>query len=87
MQPIQCPRCGSEAFNNYGHLKDGQQRYICLVCERQFVVNTRTEPPQRPACPQCGKPMHVYMQYPDAVRFRCSEYPTCHGYAKIAKEN
>jgi transposase-like protein len=84
---IKCPQCGSEAYNQYGHLKNGKQRYICLVCNRQFVNDHANKPiDRRPLCPTCGRSMHVYMQHPDIVRFRCSQYPDCHGYAKIEKE-
>lgn len=86
METIMCPQCGSEAYNNYGHLKNGEQRYICLVCSRQFVNGkSKPAPTQRPGCPLCGKPMHIYMRYPNTIRFRCSAYPQCRGYAKIGK--
>ena len=44
MPAIQCPRCGSEAYNSYGHTKNGKQRYICLVCNRQFVNGGKRQP-------------------------------------------
>ena len=83
MATIQCPRCQSEAYYSYGHLRNGRQRYICLVCNRQF---TNAESPrdvlQRPECPLCGKKMHVYMRNGRRIRFRCSDYPQCRGYSK-----
>jgi hypothetical protein len=30
--------------------------------------------------------MHVYMHDANAIRFRCSTYPQCRGYAKISQE-
>jgi transposase-like protein len=89
MRPaIQCPRCGSDAFNNYGHARNGKQRFKCLMCDRQFVEGSRNrEKAPRPVCPQCGGPVHVYMRYPDAIRYRCSGYPRCRGYVKVDKES
>ena len=84
---IKCPQCGSEAFNHYGRLQNGKQRYICLVCSRQFVKGSVNKAfASRPDCPRCGRSMHVYRRHSDAIRFRCSQYPQCHGYAKTEKE-
>ena len=67
---IRCPQCSSEAVNKYGSVGGGKQRYICLVCERQFVVNPdKMQFKNRPDCPKCGKPMHAYMKGPDYIRF------------------
>lgn len=88
MQSIKCPRCGSEAYNNYGHTKNGKQRYICLMCNRQFIYSeTSVQAIQRPICKVCGRDMHVYMRGSGTIRFRCSGYPECREYAKEAKEN
>jgi transposase-like protein len=88
MLTIACPQCGSEAFNHYGHTKNGKQRYICLVCSRQFINEKAGNPArQRPLCSKCGKNMHVYMRHDKITRYRCSDYPDCKGYAKIAEEN
>jgi transposase-like protein len=88
MSTIRCPRCRSEAYYSYGHTKNGKQRYICLVCNRQFV-NAESDKAVRlrPGCPFCGKRMHVYMRNLKFIRFRCSTYPRCRGYAKISQEN
>ena len=88
MAEKQCPECGSDALNLYGHTKNGKQRYICLVCNRQFIDNHAVRRiDRRPECPKCSKPMHVYMRAGNSVRFRCSDYPECRGYTKIAEEN
>ncbi len=88
MSAIQCPRCGSEAYNSYGHTKNGKQRYICLVCNRQFVngENGNHHFP-RPTCSRCGKSMHVYMRDQNSIRYRCSQYPDCREYKKLATES
>lgn len=81
-----CPRCGSDALNNYGHTKNGKQRFICLVCSRQFIEGTMLNYRNRPLCPRCHSAMHVYMNKPTVIRFRCSKYPHCRGYFKVIKE-
>lgn len=80
---VKCPRCYSEAVNKYGSVSGGKQRYICLVCDRQFIANPEKKQfKNRPNCPACGKPMHSYMQGPDYIRFRCSDYPRCRTFVK-----
>ena len=87
MSAIRCPRCHSEAYYNYGHTRNGKQRYICLVCNRQFVNGAPgNDIERRPECPLCGKRMHVYMRELEDIRFRCSAYPLCRGYTKIKQE-
>lgn len=69
MSTIRCPRCRSEAYYNYGHTKNGKQRYICLVCNRQFVNGESGKAvQQRPGCPFYGKRMHVYMRDLNFIR-------------------
>jgi len=81
---IQCPRCRGEAVNKYGKTSGGNQRFICLVCGRQFVRNgPRLDMKNRPFCPLCGDKMHIYMWDEKIIRYRCSHYPTCRGYAKV----
>jgi transposase-like protein len=82
-----CPRCGSDAFNSYGYTRNGKRRYLCLVCGRQFVEGAMKIFSRRPMCPRCHSAMHVYAHEAEAVRFRCSKYPSCKGYVKVNKEN
>ena len=84
---IKCPKCNSEAIYKFGKAKNGKQRFICQVCNRQFVAGkSRLEVIQRPACPNCGKPMHVYMRAEALVRYRCRDYPKCKTYQKLTEE-
>ncbi len=84
---IVCPNCGSDAVYKYGKTPGGKQKYQCIVCDRQFVENTnRKKIDDRPACPECGEPMHLYMRQKGATRFRCSKYPECRTFVKIDKE-
>jgi transposase-like protein len=38
---IQCPQCRSDAIYRYGRTAGGKKRFICLICERQFVANPK----------------------------------------------
>ncbi|RPH86768.1 MAG: Insertion element protein [Desulfobacteraceae bacterium] len=82
---IQCPHCQSEATYRYGKTWNRKQRYMCLVCGRQFILDPeRVSLPGKPTCPVCGKTMHIYRRYPRLIRFRCSGYPECRHYLKIS---
>jgi transposase-like protein len=78
-----CPVCDSEALYRYGKTKIGKQRFLCLICHRQFTFgNRRTEVKVRPTCPLCGEPMHLYKKESNALRYRCSRYPKCRTFTK-----
>jgi len=80
---LQCPKCGSQAYYRYGHSRNGKQRYICIICDRQFIPNAeRMQMKHKPVCPECGRMMYLYKRELDALRFRCSRYPECRTYAK-----
>ena len=84
---VRCPKCDSEAVNKYGKTSTGKQRFICLICGRQFISGCpRQRIENRPLCPICGEKMHVYRIEKDCIRFRCSTYPKCRGFAKVLKE-
>jgi DNA-directed RNA polymerase subunit RPC12/RpoP len=85
---IKCPRCDAEAIYKFGKTKTGKQRYICQVCNRQFVPGkSRLEATKRPRCPSCGKLMHIFMRGDSFIRFRCSDYPKCRTFHKLTKED
>lgn len=78
-----CPKCGSEAHYRYGRSKLGKQRFICIVCDRQFVLNPAHVPlANKPQCRICGATMYMYKRDKDLLRFRCSRYPLCRTYSK-----
>ena len=84
---LRCPRCGSNAHNRYGKAPNGRQRFICLVCGRQFVSGAAGRPrPERPYCPSCHRRMHVYMHEEGATRFRCAAYPQCKTFVKVPEK-
>lgn len=84
---ISCPSCGSDAFYRYGRSKTGKQRFICLVCLRQFSSSSPKDSERvRPKCPNCGRIMHLYMRDGDVVRFRCSRYPHCRTFIKVPSQ-
>ena len=81
---IRCPACGSEAVYRYGRVSTGRQRYLCIVCNRQFLPhNPRKQVPNRPMCPDCNRPMHVYRREANGIRFRCANYPRCRQFRMV----
>lgn len=81
MEHVYCPHCESDAIYNYGRTKNGKQRYLCLLCNRQFINDRRPkEFEKRPKCPICGGKTHIYRREKEKIRFRCSKYPLCRGY-------
>jgi transposase-like protein len=82
-----CPICESEALYKNGKTETGKQRFLCLLCGRQFSPGARRkEIRNRPDCPNCGSPMHFYKREHLAVRLRCSGYPECRTFLKIQIE-
>lgn len=82
---IICPKCGSEAHYRYGRSKQGKQRFLCIVCDRQFVLNPgHVRLLNKPACAVCGSMMYLYKRDKDITRFRCSRYPACRTYSKTS---
>lgn len=81
---IVCPRCRSEAVHRYGRSEKGRPRYRCKLCGRQFTLPLRQtlSSEERPRCPACGSPMHVYLRRGGEIRFRCRAYPGCRSYLK-----
>jgi transposase-like protein len=83
---IKCPRCRAELLYRCGRVSGAHQRYRCLMCGFQFVTEAkRFRIVQSPSCPVCGRKMHLYKRESDHFRFRCSFYPVCKTYAKLAK--
>lgn len=81
---IICPFCDSEAIYKYGKTKTGKQRYICLMCNKQFSMDVKKhEVVGKPFCPECGKQMYLYKIEGEVIRFRCSNYPTCKTFKKF----
>ena len=81
---VGCPNCQTDALYRYGKAWTGKQRYVCLLCGKQFTPgSTRKEWKDKPLCPDCGKVMHFYQRGKGFVRFRCSGYPVCKSYLKI----
>ncbi|WP_420070661.1 IS1/IS1595 family N-terminal zinc-binding domain-containing protein [Syntrophus gentianae] len=82
---LKCPRCTSRALYRYGKC-NSSQRFLCLICGRQFVEgHVRKVPQRRPQCPLCGRAMHLYMDTETHTRYRCGAYPQCRHYVKITK--
>ncbi|HCC68866.1 MAG TPA: Insertion element protein [Nitrospiraceae bacterium] len=81
---IRCPSCDSEAVYKYGKAWTGKQRFLCMMCRKQFTQDSKKVTVKgKPVCPECGKPMHLYKIEGDIIRFRCSWYPECKAYKKF----
>jgi transposase-like protein len=79
-----CPSCNSEAVYRYGKAGTGKQRFLCIICGKQFTNGSKvSEVKGKPTCQECGKPMHVYKIEGDVIRFRCSGYPDCKHFRKF----
>ena len=79
-----CPSCNSEAVYRYGKAGTGKQRFLCIICGKQFTKGSKvSEVKGKPTCQECGKPMHVYKIEGDVIRFRCSGYPDCKHFRKF----
>lgn len=37
-----CPHCGGSHVRKNGHRKDGSQKYICVSCNKSFMITTNT---------------------------------------------
>lgn len=80
---VKCPDCNSDALYKYGKTRIGKQRFVCLMCGKQFTPNAeRCEAKGKPLCPVCGKLMHLYRIEGEIIRFRCSGYPGCRTFKK-----
>ncbi len=76
--PVSCPLCNLEAVYRYGKTKTGKQRFVCLMCGRQFSYGAKKQEVQgKPKCHKCGDTMHLYKIEDETIRFRCSNYPEC----------
>lgn len=84
---LNCPFCNSEAFYKFGKTKNENQRFRCLMCNRQFSQGgKKLEVQGKPICNKCNKHMHLYKIEGDLIRFRCSNYPTCKTFRKFKIE-
>ncbi|MGO9379275.1 MAG: IS1 family transposase [Dissulfurispiraceae bacterium] len=85
---LHCPKCNSQALYKYGKTKSRKQRFICLICGRQFTPDaSRKEVKNKPFCTKCGGHMHLYKRIGDLLRFRCAQYPLCRTYTKKMAEH
>lgn len=48
MNELSCPQCKAVRIVKNGHVRTGQQRYLCRVCGYQFTLN----PGQHPVPPE-----------------------------------
>ncbi|MGO9611507.1 MAG: IS1 family transposase [Dissulfurispiraceae bacterium] len=78
-----CPRCNGRALYKNGKTWVGKQRFLCIMCGKQFTSNPqRVTLKGKPLCPKCGRHMNLYRLDGDVIRFRCSCYPQCKTFRK-----
>ncbi len=84
---LHCPVCNSGALYKNGRIKNGKQRFLCLICGRQFTPDAiRREVRNKPLCPNCGGHTHLNVRGGNMLTFRCANYPQCRTYIKIAQK-
>ncbi|MFQ3573261.1 MAG: IS1 family transposase [Thermodesulfovibrionales bacterium] len=84
---VTCPTCHSNAVYRYGKNRSGRQRYICLICNKQFVPGIARFINNNPVCPSCGRQMHRYKNEDGFLRYRCSDYPKCRTFLKKQRKS
>lgn len=81
---IKCSSCESDAIYKYGKAGTGRQRFICLMCGKQFTNGSRVSLIKgKPKCSKCEKAMNIYKIEGEVIRFRCSGYPKCKTFKKF----
>jgi len=78
-----CPKCNNNhKFSKYGRDKLGNQKYLCKVCNHQFVPlsNPQTKLKKYPPCPSCGKSSFMHHDYRDYSNYRCCDKKCNHSF-------
>jgi hypothetical protein len=84
---IVCRNAARKPTYRYGRSKSGKQRFLCLMCNRQFILNPEhIHCKNKPVCAVCGAIMYLYKRDGECMRFRCSRYPECRTYRKQDNE-
>jgi transposase-like protein len=59
---IKCTFCGAAAIYKYGRIGTGKQRYLCIMCGKQFTLPPKKQEwKNKPFCPKCGS-IHAPVQ-------------------------
>ena len=72
---LKCPRCHSLKLFKFGKDKQGNQKYQCKECKRQFPPSATPKErklSKHPRCPLCGKATYIHHDYPKYTRYKCS---------------
>jgi len=79
-----CPRCFSDDLYKFGFDENGNQKYQCKECKRQFAPETLEQrtPKERkyPSCPQCSKSTFLHHDYKYYSNFRCGDKECNHSF-------
>ena len=85
---INCPRCFSDNLYKYGKDKDGNQKYQCKECKRQFAPDAKPKQTSSskgyPRCPVCGMGTYLHHDYKYYSYFTCND-KKCNNHIYIPK--
>ncbi|KEH97135.1 integrase, partial [Clostridium botulinum C/D str. BKT12695] len=84
---ITCPRCYSHKLYKFGKDKEGNQKYQCKECKRQFAPSATPKERQLkdyPCCPVCNKGTFIHHNYSNYINYRCN-YKKCNHSFFVAK--
>lgn len=78
-----CPKCFSKHLYRFGKDPDGNQKYQCQQCHRQFTLEHPDYIQSRkkyPRCPVCGKASFLHHDYKYYSNFRCGDKKCFHSF-------
>ncbi|AEB74793.1 ISCb1g3, transposase [Clostridium botulinum BKT015925] len=80
---ITCPRCYSHKLYKFGKDKEGNQKYQCKECKRQFAPSATPKERQLkdyPRCPVCNKGTFIHHNYSNYINYRCNDKKCNHSF-------
>ncbi len=77
---VKCPKCNSENIYKYGKTPQGQQKYQCKLCNRQFTLSSKAKSRKYPECPKCGQSTFLHHDYKFYSNYRCSNKKCNHSF-------
>ncbi|NLJ93887.1 MAG: IS6 family transposase [Clostridiaceae bacterium] len=74
---LSCPRCFSKNLYKFGKDKEGNQKFQCKSCKRQWAPDAKPFKSKYPSCPKCGKTSFLHHDYKLYSNFRCNDRKNC----------
>ena len=77
-----CPKCNNNhSFYKYGKDINGFQKYLCQVCNHQFVPGKPSRNKSNyPKCPVCGKGSFLHHDHQHYSNYRCGDKRCYHSF-------